>query len=98
MPSLNTPCASNCFVCPEATENDDGTIEIEDRVGVFTGEGLTTSAIEPAIVPCVAVTVTEPAFKAVTKPELLIVATETSELCQLTWEVNSCVLLSEYVP
>ena len=41
-----------------------------------------------------AVIVTVPAFNAVSIPVLLTVATVVSELCQLTWLVTVCVLLS----
>ena len=42
-----------------------------------------------------AVIVTVPAFNEVSIPDALTVATVASELCQVTWLVIVCVLLSE---
>ncbi len=92
-PSLYTPSAESCLLCPEAIENTAGVIVIDDSEGA-----VTTTFPVPEIDPNVAVTVTDPALKAVRKPAPLTEATVWSDVLQITWAVRDCVLASEYTP
>jgi hypothetical protein len=62
------------------------------------GTAVTSSVAIPLIVSKVAVIVVVPGPTAAAKPAESIVATESSELAQLTSAVISTMLLSEYVP
>ncbi len=79
LPSLYTPTAESCFVCPEAMENTAGVIVIDDSE-----DAVTATFPVPETEPDVAVTVTDPAFKAVRKPVPLTEATVGSEVLQIT--------------
>jgi len=74
-------------------ENATGVTVIEARVGA-----LTTTVPMPLMPVMLAVTVTEPALKAVKRPPPDTPATEESEVLHTTWEVRFWVLLSEYTP
>jgi len=76
-----------------AIENTAGLTVIDDSAGAFT-----VTCPDPEIDPNIAVTVTDPAFKAVRKPALLRETTVASEVLQITWAVKDCVLASEYTP
>jgi hypothetical protein len=90
VPSLYTPTADSCLPCPDARENAAGVIVIDeiaaDEIVIFE---------LPEIEFIEAVIVTVPAFKDVSNPAALTVATVASEVCQLTRLVTVCVLLSE---
>ena len=58
----------------------------------------TVIGMEPVIDPCVAVTVTEPAFTAVRSPEALMEAIVASEVFHVTCAVRLAVLLSLKAP
>jgi len=64
--------------------------------------GVTASAVDPDMLPEVAVIVVEPAAIEAARPldpaVLLMVATEAADEFQLTAVVRSCVVLSENVP
>jgi hypothetical protein len=83
VPSLYTPTAESCLLCPDAIENTAGVIVIDDSEGA-----VTTTFPVPVIAPSVAVTLTEPALKAVRTPEPVTEATVGSEIPQMTWLVR----------
>jgi hypothetical protein len=83
VPSLYTPSAESCLFCPEAIENTAGVIVIDDSEGA-----VTTTLPIPETDPSAAVTVTEPAFKAVRTPVPATAATVWSEMPQITWVVK----------
>jgi len=60
--------------------------------------GSTVSVVNPEIAPNVALTLVDPAVRAVAKPVLSTVATEASSDAQVTCEVTSCELPSLHVP
>ena len=90
VPSLYTPSADSCLLCPDAMENPAGVIVIDESPA---DEPVTFEVPETEFIEAVIVTV--PAFNEVSIPEALTVATVASELCQLTRLVTVCVLLSE---
>jgi hypothetical protein len=76
--------------CPDAIENEEGTIAIEDKVGfppVDVG-AVTVIEVFPETVPIEAVIVTVPVPIAVNSPEALTVAIVLSELCHVACEVT----------
>jgi len=88
-----TPVAVSCSVPPDAREGEG----VPTLIAVSTAE-LTATLALPVTELIVAETVTVPAFRDFSIPELLTVATAASEVCQVTWPVIACVLLSVYVP
>ena len=64
-------------------ENSAGVIATDDNEGV-----VTATFPVPETDPNVAMTVTDPAFKAVRKPVPLMEATVGSEMLQITWPVS----------
>ena len=90
VPSLYTPRADSCLLCPDAMENPAGVIVIDE---IDTDETVMVEVPEIEFIEAVIVTV--PAFKDVSNPTAFTVATVTSELVQLTMLVTVCVLLSE---
>ncbi len=91
--SENVPVAVNCWVVPLAMLGLAGVIARDTSVA-----GFTVSAVDPDILPDVALIVVVPAATAATKPELLIVAALVLDELQVTAGVRSCVVLSENVP
>lgn len=92
------PFAASCLFCPEAIENDDGTMAIEERVAVLPLPpvgAVTVIDVDPETVPIEAVIVAMPVPTAVRRPEALTVAIVMSELCHVACEVRFCVLVSE---
>ena len=81
------------MLCPEAIVNATGEIVIDARVGAFT-----TTAPLPETPLIDAITVTEPALKAVKRPTPFTPATVESEELQATCVVIDCVELSENTP
>jgi hypothetical protein len=66
---------------------------MEDKVA-----GVTVTVVLPMILPEVAVMVTVPAAMLATRPGLFSLATNISDVCQITCEVISRLVPSEYVP
>jgi len=83
VPSLYTPTAESCLPCPEAIENTAGVIVIDDSEAA-----VTATFPVPVTAPSVAVTLTEPAFRAVRRPTPVTEATVWSEVPQITWVVR----------
>lgn len=81
-------------------------MEIEASVGLplpppFPPPPLSGATVNPSVPetePRVAVIVAGPALTADKSPAELTVATDVLELCQVTCDVSTCVLPSEYVP
>ncbi len=91
--SEKVPVAVNCCVVLLAIAGLEGETAIETRFA-----GFTVRVVEPDTFPEVAVTVVEPAARAVASPVELIVAREVLPELQVTEAVRSCVVLSENVP
>jgi len=87
------PVAANCFVFPAGMLGLAGVTEMEDR-----GTELTVRVVLPEILPEVAVMIVVPAATAVARPLLLTLATDVLDEPQVTWEVISWLVPSEYVP
>jgi hypothetical protein len=83
--------AVSCSVAVAANEEEAALTVIEAKV---TGAAVTVTLILPEIDPCVAVTVTEPAFTPVTTPEAPTDAIVESDVVQVNWEVRVAVVLS----
>jgi hypothetical protein len=85
--------AVNCWVTPPGMLGLAGVTNMEERVAEFT-----VRVVLPEIVPEVAVMVAVPAARAVTKPLLLMVATDVFDELQVTWVAILKLVPSEYVP
>jgi len=93
VPSLYTPMADSCLLCPDAIVNANGETVIDTSEGAFT-----TTFPVPSTPPKYADTVTEPALIAVRRPWPFTTATVASEEYHVTWVVTDWVELSEYTP
>ena len=87
------PVAVNCWVLPAATDGAAGVTAIETS-----SAPVTVKVVLPLMSPKVAVMVVVPGVRVVAKPPAAIVATEVSELDQVTVEDISAVEPLEYVP
>jgi hypothetical protein len=76
-------------VSPAASDDEGASTLIFVRIGADT-----VTVMKPEVVPTVAVTVTVPALREESIPELLTVATVESEVCQVEVEVTFWVLWS----
>lgn len=92
LPSLKTPVAVTCWPVPKAMLAFAGVMAIEVRTA-----GITVKLADPLAAPDVAVIVTLPAARAVSIPELLMLARLPSEELQDT-AARFCVLPSVKVP
>jgi hypothetical protein len=92
LPSLKTPVAVNCWPVPKAMLAFAGVMAIEVRTA-----GITVKLDDPLAAPEVAVIVTLPAARAVSIPELVMLARLPSEELQDT-AARVCVLPSVKVP
>jgi hypothetical protein len=92
VPSLKTPVAVICNVCPNATERVDGESVIETRLAE-----VTFRVAFPETLDDEAVIVQAPALTAVAKPLLLMVHIALGEVVQETELVRFCVLPSDMV-
>jgi hypothetical protein len=93
LPSLYLPVAVNCCVMPRAMEGAAGVREIELNVAP-----VTVSAVDPLIVPEVAVIVVVPAVAPVANPPLPMAATEVADEVQIDVVVRFLVVPLLYVP
>jgi hypothetical protein len=93
VPSEYVPEAANCLVFPTGMLGLAGVTEMEDRVAA-----VTVRVVFPEILPEVAVMVAVPAARPVARPLLLTVAADMLEELQVTCELISWVVPSEYVP
>jgi hypothetical protein len=87
------PRAENCWEIPDGVLGLDGVRDMEDRVEEFT-----VPVMLPEILPEVAVIVEVPAAMGVTRPPPVIVATDVLDEDQVTCEVISWLVPSEYMP
>jgi hypothetical protein len=91
--SEKVPVALNCLVVPLAKLGFVGVTARDTSVAE-----LTVSVVDPVMLPAAAEIVVVPAAAEAANPEALIVAAPVLDEFQVTEEVRSCVVLSEYVP
>ena len=84
LPSLNVPVAVNCCDCPAAIVGFEGAMVSETSAA-----GLTVTAIDPVMLPDVAMTFAEPTLSACANPELLTETVVAALELHVTDEVKS---------
>ena len=85
--------AVNCWLSPTGIPGLTGATAMEDKVA-----GVTVKVVLPMILPEVAAMVTVPAATPAIRPGLFSLATNIFDVCQITCEVISWLVPSEYIP